>query len=181
MYTWRNHSKELCTYICERLDRATANNEWCDTFPNYVVVNGEPRHSDHRPIIVHMEGIDRGWMRGDRLFRFEARWLQEDGCEDVIREAWENNCLTGAGGVAQGLREVATKMSTWSKEVLGELDGKIKQANADLERCMKETVSEGKIKEETRLRCLLEELKKRSTQSSSNEHICGGCVVEAKT
>ena len=29
MYTWRNHSKELRTYICERLDRAIANEEWC--------------------------------------------------------------------------------------------------------------------------------------------------------
>lgn len=44
-----------------------------------------------------------------------------------MKEAWESCCLAGAGGVAQALRGVATKMSSWSKEVLGELDGKIKK------------------------------------------------------
>ena len=28
-FTWRNHSKEVDTYICERLDRAVANARWC--------------------------------------------------------------------------------------------------------------------------------------------------------
>lgn len=39
-YTWRNHSRELSTYICERLDRATVNNDWCNAFPNAVLING---------------------------------------------------------------------------------------------------------------------------------------------
>lgn len=91
MFTWRNHSKELRTYICERLDRAVANDEWCDMFPDTVVVNGEPRHSDHRPVIVHLEGVDSEWKRGDRNFRFKARWLQEEGCEEVMAEAWESS------------------------------------------------------------------------------------------
>ncbi|KAE8801535.1 Elongation factor 1-alpha [Hordeum vulgare] len=56
-YTWRNHSREASSYICERLGRATANSDWCGAFPNVVVINGEPRHSDHRPILVHMEGM----------------------------------------------------------------------------------------------------------------------------
>ena len=77
VFTWRNHCKEMQTYICERLDRAVANKEWCDMFPQAVVLNGEPRHSDHRPIIVKLEGVDKRWRSGDNNFRFEARWLQE--------------------------------------------------------------------------------------------------------
>ncbi|KAE8778581.1 Elongation factor 1-alpha [Hordeum vulgare] len=75
MYTWINHNKEACSYISKRLDRATANSEWCVSFPNVVVMNGEPRHSDHRPVIVYLEGSDRGWRRGDLNFSFEARLL----------------------------------------------------------------------------------------------------------
>jgi hypothetical protein len=57
-FTWRNHSKNVGTYICERLDRATATTEWCAMFPNFRVVHGDPYHSDHRPVIVHLEEGD---------------------------------------------------------------------------------------------------------------------------
>jgi hypothetical protein len=80
LYTWRNNSKHAESYICERLDRATTNSEWCTMFPNFCVVNGEYYHSDHRPLIVHLddEGVGRSFgTRGP--FRFEARWLQEEG------------------------------------------------------------------------------------------------------
>ncbi|KAE8793690.1 Threonine dehydratase [Hordeum vulgare] len=49
-FTWRKHSRVLDNYICERLDRATANTTWCEMFPDFVVLNGDPHHSDHRVI-----------------------------------------------------------------------------------------------------------------------------------
>lgn len=61
IFTWRNHSKELRTYICERLDRATSNAEWCEQFLEYTVINGLPIHSDHQPIILNTEALDREW------------------------------------------------------------------------------------------------------------------------
>ncbi|KAE8774717.1 Elongation factor 1-alpha [Hordeum vulgare] len=39
-FTWRNPSKEASSYICERLDRVTANSDWCETFPGFNVVHG---------------------------------------------------------------------------------------------------------------------------------------------
>ncbi|XP_044399391.1 elongation factor 1-alpha-like isoform X1 [Triticum aestivum] len=111
MYTWRNHSRELRTYICERLDRATANNEWCGAFPNHIVVNGEPRHSDHRPVVVHLDGKDRSWKRSDCSFRFEARWLREEGCEEIIRNAWDKSSVEGGRNVRSGLQSVARDMT----------------------------------------------------------------------
>lgn len=38
----------------ERLDRAVANQGWCCTFPNAKIIHGDPGHSDHRPIMVHI-------------------------------------------------------------------------------------------------------------------------------
>uniref|UniRef100_A0A453A1Z5 Reverse transcriptase domain-containing protein n=3 Tax=Aegilops tauschii subsp. strangulata TaxID=200361 RepID=A0A453A1Z5_AEGTS len=172
IFTWRNHSKELRTYICERLDRATSNEEWCEQFPAYTVVNGPPRHSDHRPIIVDTEGPDKEWRRGDGRFRFEARWLQEEGCEEVVRAAWERSREMGDATVAVALQKVAGDISTWSKDVVGELEGRLKRVKKELEGCMRTAVTEHKINEEARLRCLVEELEeKKHTQLKQRAHM----------
>ena len=120
-FTWRNHGKELQTYICERLDRATTNEQWCEKFPRFVVVNGEPWHSDHRPVIACTEGAESNWSRGDSGFIFEARCLQEEGCTNVIREAWNESGRGENEGVAQTLRSVAGELTKWNKEAVGEL------------------------------------------------------------
>ena len=51
---------------CERLDRAVADGEWRAWFPTFKVTNGDPKHSDHRPVIMetdlgetHLEAIAR--------------------------------------------------------------------------------------------------------------------------
>ena len=51
-FTWRNHHHNLSSYTRERLDRAVANSAWRARFPLVRVINGDPQHSDHRPIIV---------------------------------------------------------------------------------------------------------------------------------
>ncbi|KAJ1284176.1 hypothetical protein BS78_03G185100 [Paspalum vaginatum] len=56
IFTWRNHHHSAEGYIRERLDRAVANLEWRNLFPLVRVVNGDPRHSDHRPLIVECGG-----------------------------------------------------------------------------------------------------------------------------
>lgn len=79
------------TYIRERLDRAVANVEWRGLFPLVHVKNGDPYHSDHRPVIIDTDS-HRPWQRGHRegnSFRFEANWLQEEDCAKVVEESWD--------------------------------------------------------------------------------------------
>lgn len=52
IFTWRNHNHNANEYIRERLDRAVANDQWRMHFPGVRVINGDPRHSDHRPVII---------------------------------------------------------------------------------------------------------------------------------
>jgi hypothetical protein len=54
-YTWRNHTLSAATYIKERLDRSVANLAWRTHFSAYKAINGDPRHSDHRPVIVILD------------------------------------------------------------------------------------------------------------------------------
>jgi hypothetical protein len=44
------------------------------------VINGEHRHSNHRPMVVVMEdGNESQGIRGPYMFRFMAGWVKE-GC-----------------------------------------------------------------------------------------------------
>ena len=89
VFTWWNNSHHD-QYIRERLDRAVADDEWQAKFPGFSVRNGDPRHSDHRPVIVTMEKEVTSRRRGHApAFRFEAGWVQEENCEMIVENAWK--------------------------------------------------------------------------------------------
>jgi hypothetical protein len=55
MFTWKNDSHTSEHYIRERLDQDVVDLDWCTRFPTFRVRNEDPRHSDHRPVIVSLE------------------------------------------------------------------------------------------------------------------------------
>ena len=75
-------------HIRERLDRAVANTQWSNMFPQSSLINSEMIRSDHRPILMDTQNL-APMQRGTRMRRFEARWLQEDTVEEMIKAAWE--------------------------------------------------------------------------------------------
>lgn len=85
IFTWRNKQTKGSRHIRERLDRAVGG--WRLAFPLVTVKNGDPYHSDHRPVIVVTESVPRS-SGGDSGFKFEASWIQEEGCRKVVEEAW---------------------------------------------------------------------------------------------
>jgi hypothetical protein len=93
-FTWRNNSHTNVHYIRERLDRAVANNEWMTRFPLHHVINGEPRHSDYRPVIVDTNPPrSDGGRRGPPAFHFEASWVEEDECATIVENAWKTSMV----------------------------------------------------------------------------------------
>jgi hypothetical protein len=91
-------------YIRERLDTIVANQERVDMFLGYEVTNGEQRHSNHRPIILSLEGRNNMRVSGlnPHFFKFEARWLQE-GCAELVEKAWAESFSAGSLTVKEGL------------------------------------------------------------------------------
>lgn len=159
-YTWRNHSHRADSYIKERLDRAIANLEWRSHFLAYKAINGDPRHSDHRPMIVVLEPEYRGNSTGCVFEqpKFEARWLEEEQCDEVVRNAWHLAMLTGDRGLAATIKRVGMELHTWSKEVLGDLKNRIKKVKKELNRCRKRAISQEQVSLEQMLRYKLERL-----------------------
>jgi exonuclease III len=79
-FTWRNNTHTSKLYIKERLDRAVANKDWTLKFSLYHIINGEPRHSDHRPVIVDSNPPrSMGGGRGQHAFRLrQGGWKRRN-------------------------------------------------------------------------------------------------------
>ncbi|KAJ1295804.1 hypothetical protein BS78_01G250800 [Paspalum vaginatum] len=85
---------------------------------------------------------DRSYQPGDVMRKFEARWLEEEDCCTRVEEAWK---LLG-------------DLWTWDREVLGELERRIRNAKRELERCRRRSISQVQVDREHILRYKLERL-----------------------
>lgn len=112
VFTWQNHSHVPSSYIRERLDRAVASQEWRSRFPAVTVVNGDPCHSDHRPIIIDTYGaMERRHSGGGyQNPKFEARWVEEEGYRELVKEAWEQAVSENHQEAASAIKGVMAKL-----------------------------------------------------------------------
>ena len=162
-FTWRNNWSVANGYVRERLDRAVANVEWRCLFPMYKIINGDPRHSDHRPVIAvlnEQSHIVREREEG-ASFRFEAAWLQEEDCAQVVEDAWNDAFADAGATVGDAIRRVGKKLWEWDKEVLGELKHRIKKAKKELGKCRRGPISQDGVSREHILKYKLNRLEEQ--------------------
>lgn len=99
--------KTINTRVRERLDRFMATSEWFTLFSQATVSHLLRYKSDHCPIVVRFIKHTKRRGVGSRGFKFETAWLLEEGCEDVVRDAWQravnSNVLAKIGEVRGGL------------------------------------------------------------------------------
>lgn len=163
IFTWRNNQFQEDGFIRERLDRAVANLEWRCLFPEAQVVNGDPRHSDHRPLIIQTKPPETlPCCSGGGSFRFEAAWIEEEKCREVIESAWLQ-ATTGGGGlkVASALTEVASSLSNWSANALGDMEKRRKRLQQELESCHRGVWSKENVEKEGVLCYRLEKIEEQ--------------------
>jgi hypothetical protein len=153
-FTWRNNWHLTVGYVRERLDRAVANVSWRCMFPLYKIINGDPRHSDHRPVVAILNEQSVPISDGPRepSFHFEASWLQEDDCIQVVEEAWNSAFDDGSDSMSAALAKIGRKLWLWDKEVLGELKNRIKKAKKELEKCRRAPINQANVSREQLLR-----------------------------
>ncbi|KAF7821258.1 reverse transcriptase [Senna tora] len=86
-FTWTN-GRLGEDAIWERLDRAVCNVQWLNVFPQSSMFCLPLYSSNHSPFVVTLhENVPRK----PRPHRFEAMWLLEDSCNQVVRNAWNIN------------------------------------------------------------------------------------------
>ena len=85
--TWsRNHRTEGCIHI--RLDRALANSAWKLLFPKAAVHHVSMSSSDHSMLAIRLNQPRSQQPCPKILFRFEAMWLQDPWCAEIVQDAW---------------------------------------------------------------------------------------------
>jgi hypothetical protein len=154
VFTWRNNWHVADGYIRERLDRAVANVQWRCLFPLYKIINGDHRHSDHRSVsaILRDQALPRSSIVDEPGFRFEAAWLQEEECAEIVENAWNTAFEEGECLMADAVKLVGRKLWLWDKEVIGELKNRIKKARKELEKCRRGAITQANVSREHVLR-----------------------------
>lgn len=129
-------------------------------FPLVHVKNGDPCHSNHRPVVNDTEyhRPRRRANREDNHFRFEASWLEEEDCARVVEEAWEGSV---GESLSSKLKGVAAGLGNWSLNVLGDLRKHVKKAKKDLEACRRQLISDDSVQREAALSFKAERLEEQ--------------------
>lgn len=119
-----------------------ANSEWMTKFPFMQVKNNDTFHSDHRPIVIRLDGVLPGRQtRGQKPFQFEACWLQEENCRKIVEEAWSSG-ENSDGYLRNHLTGIARSLKEWSSSALGGQEKQLKVARRELERWRKQPISD---------------------------------------
>ncbi|KAE8813206.1 LRR receptor-like serine/threonine-protein kinase FLS2 [Hordeum vulgare] len=126
----------------------------------YKVTNGDPYHSDHRPVVLTRDGSPRVQClaASPRLPRFEAKWLLEEDCDSIVENAW-GKAMNPT--IKNRLAEVMGALSNWNREVLGDLRKRIKKIKSELEAIRKEPISDHQVRKEQTLSFKLERLEEQ--------------------
>jgi hypothetical protein len=101
----------------ERIDRTFATVPWLEDFPNHHLKSLSSDCSDHAPLLLYLNTEPWAVPR----FRFKGFWVQLDGFDEVVREAWECD-LDGVDACRTldfKLRRTAKALKSWSMHNVG--------------------------------------------------------------
>jgi hypothetical protein len=90
--------------------------------------------------------------------KFEAKWLEEEECHARVMESWGKAMEEGCKSMMEIQRKVLGELWEWDKNILGELEKRIKKARSDLESCRRMNISQESVNREHYLRYKLERL-----------------------
>jgi DNA-directed RNA polymerase len=159
-FTWRNQHHDAPSYTKERLGRVVVNSAWRARFSLVRVINGDPRYSDHRSIIVEPRAKEKTQWRKplEIMKKFEAKWLEEEECSERVEEGWEKAISRVKVSLMEIQKNVLAELWEWNRTVLRALEKRIKDAKRELELCRRHPISQGQINKEHMLWYRLERL-----------------------
>lgn len=118
-YTRRN-KREPAAFIKERLDRAVANEEWCNKFPDFEVEVLAALSSDHNPMLLTLCSL-RTNIKRPRAFKYEAAWHVDVECVEVVKAAWGSDIEGTDSRIVTQEKMVKCReaLSEWSRNKFG--------------------------------------------------------------
>ena len=112
--------------------------------------------SDHRPILMDTQYLAPA-QGGRRKKQFEARWLQEDTVEEMIKVAWARAKARGEGlTFLEKVNDVHEELHVWDKEVLKRPEKRMAELKRELERLRRGPMTEANSESQKELMVRLE-------------------------
>ncbi|XP_042944594.1 uncharacterized protein LOC122278474 [Carya illinoinensis] len=87
-FTCCNHHEDE-SFTKERLDTAIANTRWRLNYSEASVETLPAICSDHSPILLSCSFERCSAYRYHTSFKYEANWNKEEGCSEIVSEAWQ--------------------------------------------------------------------------------------------
>lgn len=111
------------SFICERLNRALANENWCNNYPNAKVYHLATSSSDHSPILLNMHDQVR---KKPQFFRYEIAWSIHEDFINLINDCWKiENSAQNQKSFCDIYPCFKSRAIYWKKHVFGNLERKI--------------------------------------------------------
>ena len=128
IYQMRNGSQ-----IRERLDRALVSVDWSMKFPSAKLFHRSSSVSDHSPILLRLTTTKKK-KNVKRIFRFESMWLQDQRCEGVVLDAWQEGLVSGSDFPILSCLELCRhKLEAWNVAEFGHVGKEISRLQRQLE------------------------------------------------
>ena len=129
-FTWCNR-RAGSEMIQERLDRCVSNFQWSNLFPNAKVSHLEFWKSDHRPLLLELDGslfsVGGRVLSRRRRFFFEACWIEHKECEEIVRNSWSSSSsVSSLRAVMTDSRKCAEALGRWNARNRKELSNNIR-------------------------------------------------------
>lgn len=119
--------------IHERLDRALATVDWLIKFPSAKLFHKSSSISEHCPLVLQLVGKQKV-TKQSKPFRFEAMWLKDPRCENVVNSTWEEGLYLGSNFPIQHyLDNCRSRLELWNKNVFGHVGKNIARLQKHLE------------------------------------------------
>lgn len=118
-YTWNRRLRSR-GWVRERLDRALESTDWATVFLLPKLYHLSNSVSGHSILVLKETSLPRQQWRHSRLFRFESKWLVDERCKNVVKEAWEKGQINHSQWPLEAcLEECQTSLKLWNKHTFG--------------------------------------------------------------
>lgn len=95
-------------------------------FPFSKLLHIASSTSDHSILLLKTSNPPRQKARGSKLFRFEAIWLRDEACSEVVQETWVRGENKGSQWpFASYLDECQSALTSWNKNIFGHMGRKV--------------------------------------------------------
>ncbi|KAF5442927.1 hypothetical protein F2P56_035534 [Juglans regia] len=123
-FTWCN-GRGSGSSISVRLDWFFGNPQWWNRFAQAKVIHEGAAYSDHVPICLYSEEPGVARERG-KLFRFEAMWVGEKGCDKIVEDTWKRG--TNSNNMDDLMYKISAcgkRLQVWNRSSFGHVQKKL--------------------------------------------------------